>query len=83
MSHLMEGSKNPAAVLKERDIPEIFDLAKMGHPQHSIAKMYGVSQQNVWSVLKRRTWKHVEIGGAHENQIRTVGRREDGGLQGD
>jgi hypothetical protein len=58
----VRGEEVKISKLKEADIREIFKLKKengLGHKR--IAKIYGLSSGTIRAVLKRRTWKHVEV----------------------
>ncbi len=55
------GERNPKAKLKKEDIPEIFRLYREGLGKDEIASRYGVTWQNVNAILKRWTWKSVDV----------------------
>lgn len=55
------GSRNRSAKLFEQNIPLIFELAAKGFEQRRIAALFGIHQRQVFNVLHRRTWAHVEI----------------------
>lgn len=59
------GEKNPQARIKEADVIEIFRLASQGFSQSRIAKACGVSQIHVSGILRRKSWRHVEIPSAY------------------
>lgn len=48
------------AVITESDIPKIFELSyQMNYAQ--IGRMYNVTASNIQRILRRETWKHVEV----------------------
>lgn len=52
------GARNRAAKLTASDVRQIRDM----HPQMGVAalaKQFGVTQENIWQVIKRKTWQHV------------------------
>lgn len=49
------------AKLKESDIPRIMELYRSGMLQREIAEMYGVTHTSIGYILRRQTWKHVEV----------------------
>lgn len=55
----LKGSKVGTAKLKEEDIPKIRELYQTGMRQRDIAGLYGVKQYAIWSILTKRSWKHV------------------------
>lgn len=55
------GSKGNFSVLKEADIPVIFDLSKNELTQQEIAEIYNVNRATIGYILNRKTWKHVKI----------------------
>ena len=56
------GVTNPHARLSDADIVEIRRLRECGLSQRKIAARYGVSRENIRSILRGWTWSHV--GGA-------------------
>lgn len=56
-----KGALHPNSKLTESDIIEIFRLRKTGATTFFIAEVYGVTPENIQSILKRATWKHVVI----------------------
>lgn len=54
------GTKSAQSVLADADVLAIRRLAKEGMPQRAIANQFGVSQSNIWYIIKRRTWPHLE-----------------------
>lgn len=53
------GEKNGVSIMKETEIIEIRRLYKAGESTHTIAKKYNCSQQNIWHIVKYKTWKHI------------------------
>lgn len=53
------GSKNPAAKLKEEDIPVIRSAIKEGETCYSIGRRYKVSGEAILHIKHNRKWKHV------------------------
>lgn len=52
------GEKSGNVKLKESDIPQIRALVKT-NSQRNVAKMFGVTQGTVQSILKGKTWNHI------------------------
>lgn len=50
--------------LKKQNIKEIFRLHALGEPQHKIGKLFGVCQQYISKILRKKVWKHVVIEAA-------------------
>lgn len=55
----MEGENHFASKLTEKDVKNIRRLGKNGMSQMDLSRQYGISQSNVWSILKDKTWKHL------------------------
>jgi hypothetical protein len=55
------GSKCGASKLIESDIPKIFELSRSGKFLTEIAKLYGVTPTTIQYIIKRKTWRHVEV----------------------
>lgn len=53
------GELNRAAKLQEGDVLEIRRLYKTGTRQPELAEMYGVSHQNIHSIVTRKSWRHL------------------------
>lgn len=53
------GLSHGMAKLTDEDVYEIFYLQSLGMTQRAIAANLDISQKTVWSVLHRRTWRHV------------------------
>lgn len=53
------GRRHSSAKLDEVKVAEIRFLCSRGISQRKAARWYGVSQATVWSLIHRRTWKHV------------------------
>jgi len=57
----MCGSKNGNSALTEVAVAQIRALYDpKGATQRILAKKFGVSESNIRSILRRRTWKHVQ-----------------------
>ncbi len=58
---IMRGSKNGYAKLTEDDVVEIRRLWKTGEfTQWGLAHRFGVHQFCIWSVIHKKSWKHVD-----------------------
>ena len=55
-----QGERNRHAKLTEQDVRDIRHAVKNGAVQRQLAKQYGLAAQNLWNLVHRRTWKHVE-----------------------
>jgi hypothetical protein len=54
------GEQHPMARLKENDVRAILALRHSGLRQGDIAARFGISQANVWRILKGETWRHIQ-----------------------
>lgn len=59
-NRVMHGSRNGWATLNESAIQEILRLSEDGWTQCSLARRFGTSQANIWRIIKRLAWKHVQ-----------------------
>ena len=58
---IMRGPKNGYAKLIEKDICKIRELWETGeYTQWRLANKFGVGQFCIWSIIHRRSWKHVK-----------------------
>jgi len=55
------GSDQGSAVLVEERIVDIFMLHQNGWTQKAIGQQFGISQQGISDVLRRKTWRHVSV----------------------
>ena len=55
------GVKNPSAKLDEQKVIEIFRLHHTGLASRKLARHFGVSRYAICCVLKRKTWRHVDV----------------------
>jgi hypothetical protein len=55
------GENNPRSKLTDRDIPIIIKSYEHGFSLTYIARMFNVTKQNIASIVKRKTWKHIII----------------------
>lgn len=53
------GVDNPSARLAVSDVVSIRALIARGRTQRDVAARFGVSQYNVWSIVRRKTWDCV------------------------
>jgi hypothetical protein len=53
------GAKNPHAKLSEDDVRAIRAARAAGVGPSRIGKTYGVSREQVWEIVTRKTWPHV------------------------
>lgn len=58
---VLRGERASLARLTDSDIPRIFADALDGMPQRALAFKYGVARRTVVAVLRRKTWRHVDI----------------------
>jgi hypothetical protein len=56
---LWRGSQIPQSKVTEADVPDIRARAAAGESQRSIGLSHGLTQGAVWSIVQRRTWRHV------------------------
>lgn len=56
----LRGEKSGRAILKEKDIPEIFKMSESGMSQRKIAAAKGVARWTIQQILERKNWKHVQ-----------------------
>ena len=55
------GEKSPLSKLKESDVIKIRACLKNGETQISIARKFGVVQQNISNIKNGKGWKHIPI----------------------
>lgn len=55
----LRGENHVRNKLTEKQVKEIREKYKPGISFESIARKYGVSWQNIQSIVKRQIWKHV------------------------
>ncbi len=53
------GSRNGSAQLTESDVVELRLLAAGGTKQSDLARRYGVSENTISNIVRRRKWRHV------------------------
>ncbi len=53
------GEKNGLSKVKETEVLEMRRLHKSGESTYSISKIFNCSQQNVWHIVNKKTWRHV------------------------
>jgi hypothetical protein len=59
VSHHPRGTKHPSNKLSECQVLKIRELHSGGIPTTKLAKLFGVSQQTCYCIVKRKIWKHV------------------------
>lgn len=55
------GERNNKSVFNEDDIRKIFILNEMQFSQYQISRLYKVSPNHIGRILRRLSWKHVQI----------------------
>ena len=53
------GEKNQLSKLRAADVIEMRNLSARGVRDATLARLYGVVQSTVYSILTNRTWRHV------------------------
>lgn len=53
------GAASPCAVLNAKQVLKIRELYSSGHGHTELAEQFGVSRHNIWSIVARRSWKHI------------------------
>lgn len=53
------GEKNNRAILTNETVRNIYRLSEQGYTQSEIAKLYGVSNQQVSKILSGKSWPHI------------------------
>ena len=53
------GSRNPIAILSDSDVIDIRTLRAMGARGTDLAAAFGMSEQGICNIVKRRSWEHV------------------------
>ncbi len=56
----LHGETHHQAKLTEADIYRIRAMGAEGWKQTAIAEVFGVTQANIWRILRRKTWTHLE-----------------------
>ena len=54
------GSRNPAAKLKEEDVPKIVQMRNSGMFYKDIADKFGISKVAIRNICIGKTWKHMK-----------------------
>jgi hypothetical protein len=54
-----KGSANGCAKLDEQKVRKMRNQFKKGVAIKYLSKIYGITYQNVWSAVRRKSWKHV------------------------
>lgn len=54
------GEHCPTAKLTDDQVREIRRLAASGMHRNAIGARFGITANNAWYIIKRRTWKHIE-----------------------
>jgi hypothetical protein len=55
-----KGEKNNRSFLTEKDVLEIRELYSAGgYSSRKIGDMYGVTKQNIFHIVKQKSWKHI------------------------
>lgn len=55
------GEDRPASKLKENDVRKIREMYSSGkYSQRELAKMFGVGQRTITTIVNRITWKHID-----------------------
>lgn len=57
--NMKSGSRNPSSKLMESQVIEIRNLYGQGYSGKVLAKIYGVSDTVIYSILNQKTWTHV------------------------
>ena len=57
---ITRGEQQHNAIFTEAQIREIRAAHASGATQLALAARYSTSQANIWSIVQRKTWKHVE-----------------------
>lgn len=55
------GSETSSNKIQEKDVLEIFSLRKMNVSVKEIADKFSMSPQNIYDIINRKIWSHVEI----------------------
>lgn len=53
------GEKHYAHKVTEKEVLEIREKYERGYQYNWLAREYGISQETIYDIVKRRTWKHV------------------------
>ena len=54
------GESRPAAKLTEQQVRNIRKAAAMGVSENYLAIIHHVSRINIWSIVKRQSWSHIQ-----------------------
>lgn len=58
-ARITRGSAHGMSRLTEADIPVIRARRAQGETLQAIAATYGIAFQNIWAVVKGKTWRHI------------------------
>lgn len=53
------GETHHSAVLTDRRVMAIRRMAEMGYRYRNLAKLFGIQEDTVGQIVRRRTWRHV------------------------
>ena len=53
------GEKHNQSILTEEQVLEIRWLYEIGVKPSEMFSAYGVSRETIWSIIQRKTWKHI------------------------
>ena len=56
-----KGENHGRSKIKESDIYNIIELRNSGKTLDFIGKLYQVTPQNIYQIVKRKSWKHINI----------------------
>lgn len=57
---IVRGSKQGSAKLSDDKVKEILRLAKCGAHKPTLAKRFGISKTQLYTIVRREDWKHVD-----------------------
>lgn len=60
---LARGENHGRAKLNDEKVREVFRLTRLGRSQRSIARLFGVDKLVISLVIRRKTWRHVNVDG--------------------
>lgn len=57
---VLHGERQLYSKLTSEDVVEILKMRKAGMYLEDIANIFNVTRQNIWSIVNKKTWKHIK-----------------------
>lgn len=60
LTHPAKGERHGRAKVTQEQVRKIRQLKAQGVPTKQIAQTFGMERHNVWSICRKKTWKHID-----------------------